>query len=318
MVKSWWQSQEKAGFFLLNLTVWLVLLLPKFLLRICIFVVTFVYFIVSKEERKNLKKFYENLAVYTSVQQDSYLKKYWKIYRNFYEFGVAICDKIAVWKHKITYQDLKIKNIEIMDLELRSGRRGSVLLVSHYGNTEIARALSNVIKELKIVILVYKKNSSQFLELISKISKNVLPMICIDDLDFNAIVELEKIIESGGHIGIMGDRVALSNTKNVKVDFLGKPCYFPVGAYFIAGILQARINILWCERIQGQYHVELEKVLTGNKEDNVLLGKDKIASIMPLVEYYVKSLEKHIVVNPHLWFNFYDYWGQNAKTKISI
>ena len=61
-------------------------------------------------------------------------------------------------------------------------------------------------------------------------------MICIDDLDFNAIVELEKIIESGGHIGIMGDRVALSNTKNVKVDFLGKPCYFPVGAYFIAGI----------------------------------------------------------------------------------
>ena len=147
----------------------------KVFVRICIFVVTFVYFIVSKEERKNLKKFYENLAVYTSVQQDSYLKKYWKIYRNFYEFGVAICDKIAVWKHKITYQDLKIKNIEIMDLELRSGRRGSVLLVSHYGNTEIARALSNVIKELKIVILVYKKNSSQFLELISKISKNVLP-----------------------------------------------------------------------------------------------------------------------------------------------
>lgn len=318
MAKNWWQRNEKAGYFWLNLTINLVNLLPRFLLKICIFFVTLIYFLISKDERENLKEFYAQIAKFSNKKRDNFIKENYKIYRNFYEFGIAICDKIAVWKDKIKYSDLDIVNIDTLNSELRSGLRGSILLVSHYGNIEVARALSNSFSKLTIVILAYKSNSSNFMEMINQISKNKLKILFIDTLDFSTIIELEKIIESGGHIGIMGDRVALANDKNIKLDFLGKSCCFPMGAYLIAGILKTRINLLWCERIDNKYKVELETISrTDENPDGVVnLGKDKISNTTKLMQLYINSLQKRVIKNPQLWFNFYDYWNQDVKTKI--
>ena len=172
MAKNWWQKEERAGIFWLNLTITLVSLLPRFLLYIIVFFVTFIYFLISKDERMRLREFYTQIAIYTNQKRACFLKESFMIYRNFYEFGIAICDKIAVWKDKIKYKDLHIINAETLNKELRSGLRGSILLVSHYGNIEIARALSD--SKLNIFILVYKSNSAKFLDMINAISKNKL------------------------------------------------------------------------------------------------------------------------------------------------
>lgn len=292
--------------------------LPCFLLFVCILFVTFIYFLISAEERDRLREFYRQVRIYAGKKQMGFLEETFSVYRNFYEFGVAICDKIAVWKNQIQYKDLQIANIDILNKELRSGLKGSILLVSHYENIEVARALSNSFSKLKIVILVYRKNSSAFLDMMSKVSQNKLPILYIDDFDFNGILELEKVVEEGGHIGIMGDRVALFNDKNIILDFLGKKCCFPMGAYMIAGILKTRINVLWCERIQGKYHIELEQISKNEvfKDGVVRLGKNRIEAIKPLIQKYVKSLEVRVIMYPQLWFNFYDYWNQDVKTKI--
>lgn len=318
MAKNWWQKEERAGIFWLNLTITLVSLLPRFLLYIIVFFVTFIYFLISKDERMRLREFYTQIAIYTNQKRACFLKESFMIYRNFYEFGIAICDKIAVWKDKIKCKDLNIINAETLNKELRSGPRGSILLTSHYGNIEIARALSNSFSKLNIVILVYKSNSSAFLDMINKISKNKLKMLFIDDLDFATILELQNIIENGNHIGIMGDRVAVQNDKNIKLDFLGKSCPFSMGAYLIAGILKTRINTIWCERIGGKYHIEIEQISRSddNKDGVVNLRKDRVKSVIWIMQAYIKSLEKRVIKNPQLWFNFYDYWNQDVKTKI--
>lgn len=320
MAKNWWQKKEKAGYFWLNLTIHLVNLLPKFLLKISIFFVTFIYFLISKDERAGLREFYTQISIHTGKKRDNFIIESFKVYQNFYEFGIAICDKIAVWKDKIKYNDLNVVNLDTLNNQLRGGLRGSILLVSHYGNIEIARALSNSFSKLNIVILAYKSNSSNFMEMINKISKNKLRILFIDTLDISTIIELEKIIESGGHIGIMGDRVAMSNDKNIKINFLGKSCCFPMGAYLMAGILKTRVNTLWCERIGGRYQVELETIsCTDSNPDGVVnLGKDRVKSTTKLMQLYINSLQKRVIKNPQLWFNFYDYWNQDVKTKISI
>lgn len=318
MTKNWWQKQEKAGIFWLNLTITLVDLLPKFLLYTFVFFVTLIYFLISKNERLKLREFYKQIAIYTNQKKAGFFKESFMIYRNFYEFGISICDKIAVWKNKIQYKDLNIINVDTLNKELKGGLKGSILLTSHYGNIEIARALSNSFSKLNIVILVYKSNSSAFLDMINKISKNKLKMIFIDDLDFATILELQNIVENGMHIGIMGDRVALSSDKNIKLDFLGKSCCFSMGAYLVAGILKTRINTLWCERIGGKYHIEIEQISRSddNKDGVVNLRKDRAKSVIWIMQAYIKSLEKRVIKNPQLWFNFYDYWNQDVKTKI--
>lgn len=86
----------------------------------------------------------------------------------------------------------------------------------------------------------------------------------------------------------------------------------------IAGILKTRINLLWCERIGNKYKVELETISrTDENPDGVVnLGKDKISNTTKLMQLYINSLQKRVIKNPQLWFNFYDYWNQDVKTKI--
>ena len=314
--KNWWQRKERAGVFFLNLTLLLVIILPNFLLDFCIFVVTLFYFLFSKEERRNLGTFYDHLQSFLGQEKLPFFKKQRAVYRNFYYFGWAICDKIAVWKGKITYKDLVVPHRELMDKELRSKQRGHILLVSHYGNIEVARAMSNAFDKLDITILVYQENALNFLNLINKVSQNKLRVICVNTLDIQSILELEKILENGGHIGIMGDRIAIDSTKNARFSFLGQECFFPQGAFLIAGLLKSKISILWCEKMGEKYQVELERIFVEGKDSNVVLGRDKQESVRALIQQYVESLEKRVCANPQYWFNFYDFWGQNVKEKI--
>lgn len=196
--KNWWQRKEKAGTFLLNLTLFLVNVLPNFLLKPCIAFVAFVYYLFSQDERKNLGNFYDNIQGFLQKDKLSFFSKQRAIYRNFYHFGCAICDKIAVWRGKITYDNLLVANKALMDKELRSEEKGQILLVSHYGNIEIARALSNSLKKLDIVILVYQRNTLQFLSLINSVSENKLRVIYVDSLDVQSILELQSVVDNGG------------------------------------------------------------------------------------------------------------------------
>lgn len=310
--ENWWEHKEKAGYIFLNFTLFLVVILPRFILKFCILMVTFCYFVFSKKERKNLSQFYDYLAYYQKQESLGFWKKQLAIYLNFYYFGWVICDKIAVWKGKIECKDLILLNKTLIEKELSSSKRGQILLTSHYGNVEIARALSNEFNKIEIAILVYQKNSINFINMINKISENKLRIIYIDEFDIYTILELQKLVDNGGHIGIMGDRISINNSKNVLINFLGKPCYFPQGAFLIAGLLKTKISALWCEKIHNKYQIELEAI-----SDEILqLGRDKNKSIRPFLETYVRLLEKRVSKFPHLWFNFYDFWGQNVKTKL--
>ena len=167
-----------------------------------------------------------------------------------------------------------------------------------------------------VFMAVRKENAFNFLNLINKVSQNKLRVIYVSTLDIQSVLELEKILENGGHIGIMGDRTAIDSTKNAKFSFLGKECFFPQGAFLIAGLLKSKISILWCQRVGRKYQVELERILVEGKDSNVILGRDRRKSVRGLIQQYVESLEKRVCANPQYWFNFYDFWGQNVKEKI--
>lgn len=34
------------------------------------------------------------------------------------------------------------------------------------------------------------------------------------------------------------------------------------------------------------------------------------------MQLYINSLQKRVIKNPQLWFNFYDYWDQDVKICI--
>ena len=157
-----------------------------------------------------------------------------------------------------------------------------------------------------------------FLNLINKVSQNKLHTLYIDTSNPSYFATIEHILERGGHLGIMGDRIAIKGTKEAKntaISFLGKPCMFPQGAFLIAGLLKSKISLLWCEKLKNSYQVTLEPLCV-NGEAFIKLGRNKEESIRGFMQKYVESLEKRVCKNPQFWFNFYDFWGQDVKQNL--
>lgn len=297
--QKWFEKQEKASKFWLNVSVKFVTYLPSFLVRFSCFFVVLFYYIFSFKERKFIKEFYINLQNY---QRQNALKiSKISVFRNFYEFGMSIADKIAVYKGKIVLENLKIKDKKFLFSELIDKKEGQIIITSHFGNIEIARVLSKALKDNRLCILVFNQHAQNFTQMLNELSGTKIASVCVNELDLSKMLELKTMLENGTHLGIMGDRTAISG-KNLELNFLGKKCLLPQGAFLLATILKAEISMLWCEREKDGYEVEFEKL-----ESDKNLSKEKCVKNM--AQNYVKALEKRVCKRPQLWFNFYDFWN---------
>lgn len=297
----WWKKQERGGVFFLRLSLFLSQILPEFVLKLIVKIVVWFYYIFSKNERENIAEFRRNLSEFAGART---LKKT-SVFSHFEAFGGAICDKFRVWKGKIKDDELEIIDLERIKSELIGAQKGQILLTAHLGNVEICKALAARVKGFRMVILTYDENSRKFNEVLREISKNdgSVRMMAVNKLDVAAMLELKNIVESGEHIGIMGDRTPLGGDKAARVKFLGKEAGFNYGPYLIAGILGVKISSLWCQKIDGKFRIELVPLASAVK-----LGRDKAASTREYLQIYVRELENRCKQTPTQWFNFFDFW----------
>ena len=297
----WWKKQERGGVFFLRLSLFLSQILPEFALKLIVKIVVWFYYIFSKNERENIAEFRRNLSEFAGAQT---LKKT-SVFSHFEAFGGAICDKFRVWKGKIKDDELEIIDLERIKSELIGAQKGQILLTAHLGNVEICKALAARVEGFRMVILTYDENSRKFNEVLREISKNggSVRMMAVNKLDVAAMLELKNIVESGEHIGIMGDRTPLGGDKAARVKFLGKEASFNYGPYLIAGTLGVKISSLWCQKIGGKFRIELVPLASAVK-----LGRDKAAAAREYLQIYVRELENRCKQTPTQWFNFFDFW----------
>ncbi|MDA3079364.1 hypothetical protein PF026_06605 [Campylobacter sp. CS_NA3] len=299
MAKHWAEQNEVAPSLFLKATFFLVTKLPSFIVKCIVFIVVSVYFLFLKNQRENIINFRKNVA-------QSGGKISGNAYANFYNFGVAICDKIAIWTNKKGIE-IDRTNLEKIRSQLDGVKRGKILLTSHYGNIEVAKALVSELGRTKINIFMYRANNAKFNEFMDKISGGKINVFWVDELNIETMLNLGNLLDNGEHIAIMADRVPIKSEKVASAKFLGKTANFSIGAYLIAGILKAEIYSFWCYKVGKKYTFETKKL------PSVELKSDKIASVMPALRAYVADLESKCVSDPAQWYNFFDFWGQGEK-----
>ncbi|MSN96713.1 hypothetical protein F1B92_05985 [Campylobacter sp. FMV-PI01] len=290
---SWYNQKEKGSKFLLKTTLFLVKFTPNFILKFIVLMASFFYYIFSKNERKNIDKFYKNL---NSKNRNTFL--------NFYNFSISIIDKMAVWIGKIQFKDLVLKDKDLILKNLVNAKTGTIILASHYGNIEIARALSRTKHKVKLAILVYNKNMMNFNNLINKISSQKIKIFEVDELDVARMIELRNFLDNGGHLCIMGDRIPLKSNKMINAKFLNQNADFPLGSFYLAYLLKCPINALWCVKNKNKYEIMMDEICD-------FLDKK---SIEKCALKYISLLEDRVRENPTMWFNFFDFWGDDEKS----
>lgn len=302
--RHWASRNERGTAFFLELTRLIVRYCPLQALKIITFFVVLYFYLTAGKARSDIAEYQQNLtACYPGVK----LKKP-SVFRQFLAFGEAITDRFAVWQRKIRYTDVDIDDAENLYAEMDSSERGQILLCSHFGNVEICRALLNSGQhaDFKLNVLVHSKHAEAFNRALAAAGANELPLIQVEDLDVQKMLELGERLEHGEWIAIAADRVPVRGDKTQAVEFLGKFAEFPEGAWLLASILKAKLNTVFVVKEKGRYHLKLRQFsepITGR-------GKAREEKIRQAMQQYANLLADECAKNPLQWFNFYDFWQQ--------
>ena len=294
---AWWQKGERSNEFFLRVSLFLTRNLPIFLIKPIVIIVVCFYYLFSKVERENIREFLLN------VEKFSGKKPATGVFSNFYDFGIAICDKFRIWQNGVLESELELSKFNSIKDEFEASKRGRIVLTSHLGNVEICKALSLRSPNFRMIILVYSKGSENFYKILEQISKGQIKLISVEKLDAAAMMQLKEAVEDGVNIGIMGDRTPLNGDKFIRLSFLGKEAKFNYGPYLLAGILGVKMSALWCIKKGDKFDIELSDIA-----DEIKLSRDRKASVLPYVQSYVRQLEARACKNPSQWFNFFDFW----------
>ena len=242
-----------------------------------------------------MKKHRDGLIQFYSVGFGYSRKKARKLtYRNFYNFGKSLIDRIAMMSSKKGHFTYSFNNEKVLR-EMSDNQKGGILISGHLGNWENAGNLihERITNTINIVMLDAEvEKIKSFLELKTGGPKyNLIPI----KNDLSHLIIIHKALKRNELIALHADRTS-EGAKALELDFLKGKANFPIGPFILAQKFKVPITFVYAVKTT-KFHYELYATdpLEGLDAENI-------------ARKYVKHLEEMVLKYPTQWFNFYKYY----------
>ncbi|MDR2841658.1 MAG: hypothetical protein LBV52_00465 [Spirochaetaceae bacterium] len=309
----WSKQKEEASGWQLKLLLFMVRVLPLVFVKLCAYIVSFFYFIFCRRFRRESKRFFDNVALFTGNKK---LRK--NSFKHCLSFSLAIIEKMEAWSGKIYLDRVHFKNddINILVAGLEK-KQGALLICSHLGNAELLRALADfnrtgVSRNVPVISIVDIAVSPHFMRMIKELNpKANINIISSNDISAGTAIMLEQHIKDGGLVVIAGDRTSANTSKNnMTLPFLGKDAVFANGPFFLALLLKTDVYFIFALRQKDitlfpQYDMFVKK----SSVQLACSRKERDSRIKELACEFALCLEAHCTEHPLQWYNFYNFWS---------
>ncbi|MGE5545928.1 MAG: glycosyltransferase family 2 protein [Solirubrobacterales bacterium] len=231
--------------------------------------------------------------------------------RHFIDFAGKGLDTVAAWSGAMPSDSLVVEAPG--DLAAAAADpRGAVLIVSHHGNPEVARALMAPGLRDRLTVLVHTRHAENFNRVLRQFRPEAaMRLIQVTEIGPEISIQLKERVERGEWVAIAGDRVpVLSAGRVVMAPFLGQDAPFSQGPYVLASVLGCPVRLLFCWRDSpGRWRMALQTLA-----DRVELPRGRrTEAIAALAAGYAARLEDHCRRHPLQWYNFFDFWAQGQQ-----
>jgi predicted LPLAT superfamily acyltransferase len=312
--RHWAQLEERGVYLCLRATLLSYRLLGRPGFSLLLHLIIAYYFLFNAAARRASLAFLTRVYAQPAGRATLEGRPGWRhCFRHMLAFGEAILDKVVTWTGDIRLDDLDLHNHRVFESLCEQGR-GAVLIASHLGNVEIARALGSQQLGLRINVLVHTRHSETFNRVMRKVSaRSTMALLQVTDVGPDTAIMLRERVARGEFVVIVGDRTPAGGSARVSwVPFLGRPAPFPQGPFYLAVILKCPLLLIFCLKHEGRYRLCVEPFADATDLPRRARGQ----IVEQWIGRYVARLEYFCLRYPYQWFNFFDFWAQ-AEAKAA-
>lgn len=299
----WTQRPEGGGRFAIWLIRSIVLRMGRPLGRLLLYPIT-LYFLIrrSAERRASLAYLRRALGRRPTLLDGA---------RHVHSFAATILDRPLLLTDRLGGFDIQIHNVEVVHERMRPDR-GVLLLGGHLGSFEVLRVLSLQRPNTRVAVLLERSQNPAITQLLEELN----PVLAASVIDLGLpptelMLRIKEEAEQGALIGLLGDR-RRAGEPGLPAQFLGDPAWFPVAPYLVASAL--KLPVCLCFGLYGggrRYDLHFE--LFAERID--LPRSQRQVALQDYVQHYASRLQHYARQAPYNWFNFYDFWIDDAPSQ---
>ncbi len=300
----WNELKERGDLFTLRLMLGIYRLGGRWLCHFILYFIILWYWLFSSTARQASLDYLTRLHQYAGKQSPFASPPNWSnSYRHLMQFGEGILDKIAGWLGQVPEHELQLHGHEHFR---EYYNRGAIIVVSHFGNIELLRAIKSEHVQ-KINILVYQKHATKFNQLMKKINHRAgINLVSVDELGMDTALILQEKLDQGEWIVVAADRIPVQSQRMHSLEFLGEEAEWPQGAWMLAHLLKVPVLAVFCYQAQQQFHVHIHLLSTALNFPR--RGRDQ--AMQDVMRQYIDLMQQYCLRAPYQWFNFYNFWNK--------
>ena len=286
---------------MLSLLLWITLNLGRPVVKLILYPIT-LYFIFFSPSAKAASKNYLARAL-------GHPPTWLQVWKHFYTFAQTSVDRCYFLSKKTQLFNIRTYGLDVIK-QYVDQKQGCLLMISHLGSFDVLRVHGTREESLPIRILMDRQHNPIIMQLIDTLDPELADRIIDTNQSAPSLaLTLDQCLKSGDMIGIMADRAHLGE-KVETCEFLGKPAAFPLGPWQLATVL--KVPVILCVGVfEGGNNYSLHIELLTKKIVSSRNGRQE--AITSNMTHYVKRLEHHLIQAPFNWFNFYDFWTNDAS-----
>lgn len=321
----WSGAPERSNMLALRFIVGMALWLGRPVTRLILHPITLYFLLFAPTPRRHIKRYLARAIGPASNWRDGY--------RLLHRFASTVLDRVYFLRGKMDLFDVHIQGEAQVLQQLRQGL-GAFLVGAHVGSFEALSACRQLHStapspsaqgvDLQLAMLMYPDNAQRINAVLDAISLPAYKPHLIALGRAGAMLELRDWLDAGRAAGMLADRTlapaqpaastgAAAREHTVMIPFLGQPAPFSDGPFRLAAMLRRPMMFMaGIYRGGAAYDIIFEPLADFSTLDGDAAAREQ--AVQNALHAYVQRLEKLCRAHPHNWFNFHDFWLDDAAT----
>jgi len=299
-MNEWITARERGTSWTISFMIWLCRGRHRWLVNLLLYPIAAYFFITGRTAHRASTHFF------TLAKGQARWSDY---YRQLLYFSRCLVDRVTILIGDADRFEVHPSGREAL-METRQDGRGMIMLGSHLGNFEACKLFAIDRMDMDIHIVAYFSGSTKIRRALDAINPE-LQQNFIDPTEPDAVFRMRDVIDSGGILAILGDRIGIGERK-AQVNFMGETAYLPTGPYYLASILHCPVFCFFGLRVD---HYVYDTCAIKLAEHIALARGQREQQAQVYAQQYADLLAEKAREYPYNWFNFYEFWNLPTDAK---